>query len=214
MGHAASDAIGAVEGLALAWQPPSSKELLAGVFALDARLARRIGSSKEPLIVQITLAWWRERLMEHSRADPLLAKLVDDWGGSAAALVPLVDGWEELLGDSPLPRPAIEGFASGRGLALEAVARRLGNASDFETAKLAGQRWALAHWAFRTPSLIESDRALELAEALPPPQPLSHPLRGIAVLDGIAARAVARRRPMLEGRGAALLALRVGLLGR
>jgi hypothetical protein len=78
-----------------------------------------------------------------------------------------------------------------------------------------GRQWALADLHFRTRdeveralcrSLYEEDRST-LAS-------VPRGLRGLAVLAALADRAMARDRPLMAGRGAALLAWRVGLLGR
>jgi hypothetical protein len=38
-------------------------------------------------------------------------------------------------------------------------------------------------------------------------------LRGVAVLDGLARRAIARNEPMMHGRAGALAAIRLGMFG-
>ena len=57
------------------------------------------------MLGQLRLAWWRDRLNDDPakwpKGEPLLGRL-GSWGERSRALVPLVDGWEALLGE-PLP---------------------------------------------------------------------------------------------------------------
>jgi 15-cis-phytoene synthase len=205
--------ISEVGSLAVAWQPRLSRERLASLLALDARLARQVMRAREPLIGQIGLAWWRERLSDASREDPLLTALGEAWGEGAANLVPLVDGWEELLGERPLDRSAIENFAAGRGAAMASLADAVGAAPARDAAGIAGRRWALAEFRSISFDPGEDAQSREIGLALPRPSRLPRVLRGVAVLDGLSARALARGEPLLSGRGAALAALRLGMLG-
>jgi len=203
----------AAESLAVAWQPRPTRQAFAALLAFDARLRRQVARAREPLIGQIGLAWWRERLAEGTSDDPLLALLAETWGAQARDLVPLVDGWEELLEEAPLSDDAIEGFATGRAASMAAFVRLAGYAGAAEAAMLAGRRWALAEFAFRTGDPDEKRRALRLGEHLAPPQNLPRSLRGLAVLDGLSARSLARGEPLFAGRGAALAVLRLGMFG-
>jgi len=188
--------------LALAWQPAVTRPALAALFALDARLAGVVTAAKEPLLVQIRLAWWRERLAElgsgNSPPEPLLAALAGAWGSAARELAPLIDGWEaRLCADS-----ALGDLAEGRAQALAAYAHLAGAPKDAPAAAEAGRRWSRAEGA-------GADPAGRLA-----PLALSHRLRGVAVLGALATCALERGEGLLEGRGAVAAAWRVGLLGR
>ena len=48
--------------LALAYAPAASRGAWLGFLALDMRLAAIVRAAREPMIGQIKLAWWRERL--------------------------------------------------------------------------------------------------------------------------------------------------------
>ena len=82
---------------------------------------RSSAQAREPLLGQVRLAWWRDRLgqdpADWPAGEPLLAAL-RGWQPQFAALAALVDGWELLLGAPPLPsdclRPA--GRCPGRSL--------------------------------------------------------------------------------------------------
>lgn len=204
--------------IALALTHASLRPALHALLALDARLGGLVTRTREPLLGQIRLAWWRERLSEtppgRPQGDPLLDAIAAAWPGSPALLVALVDGWEELLGPAPLPSESLARFAAGRGASLVALADLAGAGTRPAAIAAAGKRWALADFAGRSSHSGERAAALALAAAIPPPEPLPRALRGIAVLDGLAARAVARGEPLLAGRGAALAALRLGMFGR
>lgn len=198
--------------VALAWQPMVARAALAALFALDTRLAGIVGQAREAMLAQIKFAWWRERLAEvaddRPAGEPLLAAIGSTWAGREKPLLTLVDGWEEMLGEDEPMEGSISRFAHARGAALAGLAGIVGG--DSEKAANAGRRWALAEVAHGAGS--EPARALGLA--LPPPASLSRNLRGVAVLDGLAARSLVRGEPMLARRGAALAAMRLGMFGR
>lgn len=200
--------------VALAWQPHPWRESLQALFELDARLARVVARAREPMLAQIRFAWWRERLEQpaagHPMGEPLLARISAGWGDRAALLIPLVDSWDERLGDSPLSPEALARFARGRGEALAGLAELAGAPGHRDSAALAGERWAFADLAGRR----GEREAVLAAGTLPASLRLPRALRGIAVLDRLAARAIERGEPMLAGRKDALVALRLGLLGR
>lgn len=203
--------------IALKLTSPSLRPALRALLMLDARLGEIVSRAREPLLGQIRLAWWRERLADStsspSSGDPLMASITADWPGQASDLAPLADAWEELLGNAPLADAAIHRFATGRGAAFAALARFACKGAS-AAAGQAGERWALADFGFRTSSAQERASAIRLARGLPPTRHLPRSLRGIAVLDGLAARSVAREEPLLAGRGGALAALRLGIFGR
>ncbi|MFA9201688.1 MAG: hypothetical protein ACEQR8_11015 [Cypionkella sp.] len=204
--------------IALAYTLPAQRPALAALVQLDTRLGEAVARAREPLLGQVRLAWWRERLSDpvgpRTRGEPLLERVQAHWGSRAATLVPLVDGWEERLGEPPLELAPIAGFADGRGRALAAFAELAGAGAKGNAAFAAGKRWALAELAARTARPGERAAAAELARALALPGRLPRALRGIAVIDGLAARALRTGQPLLAGRGAPLAALRLGMLGR
>lgn len=204
--------------LALAWQPAAHREMLATLFLFDERLGTLVASASEPVLGQLRLAWWRERLSEapgnRPRGDPVLDAIGVHWAGSDAALGALVDGWEELLGDAPLSEISIAKFADARASALAAFARTADGCSDVREVADAGKRWALADFALRTSHPLERDRALGLTLAIAQGRPMPRSVRGVAVLDALARRSIERGEPLCHGRGAAITALRVGIFRR
>jgi phytoene synthase len=125
----------------------------------------------------------------------------------------MVDGWEVLLTAERLENVKIADFASGRSAFFSALGGDAAQAAAGRVA-LAGLRWAMADAAGAVSD--ESERAALVAAGLAArcegPKRLPTALRGLAVLDALALRALQRGgRPMLEGRGAPLAALRAAI---
>ncbi len=199
--------------LALAWAPPRARPATAALLALDSRLATLLRQMREPLLGQMRLAWWRDRLGESPerwpRGDPVLDAL-RHWP-DPPALVPLVDGWEALLGEGL----DAEVFAHGRGQGFATLARTLGEALAADAALAAGRIWALADLAANLSAPAERAAVLALGAAAGPPPRLPKSLRALAVLAGLGWRSLASGGgPLLAGRGSAIAALRIGALGR
>ncbi|WP_305096098.1 hypothetical protein [Croceibacterium aestuarii] len=214
MDHALVDELAEPQRLALAHARPGALEPILAVLALDARLAAFVRRGHEPLLAQVRIAWWRDRLGEPRAAwpkgDPLLAELTH-WR-APDALLPLVDGWEGLLAET-LDVAAVEGFAAGRAAAFAALAGELG-ASD-PLAASAGRSWALADLAGNLTDPTERETVLRVAATGGARLPSHRALRPLAILGALGRRAIVHGgRPLLEGRGAALLAMRVGMFGR
>jgi phytoene synthase len=182
-------------------------------MALDARLAGIVRATHEPLLGQMRLAWWRDRLREDSTSwpagEPVLAALAG-WGAQANELVALVDGWEELIGD----RPDFAGFAAGRARGWIALAQRLDCECAVPSLLAAGEGWALTDLAAHLSDPGEREAiAATLRRRQWPALRLPRNLRPLAVLYALARNA--RHGEGLLNRPAAMLtALRVGIAGR
>lgn len=156
------------------------------------------------MLAQLKLAWWRDRLSGDKAAwpkgEPLLASLAG-WS-HPAALVALVDGWEELLGEPPTDADA---FADGRVAAMVALAGELG--SDRTSVAPAARLWAMADLALAGEGALPADIAL--------PGGLPRAMRPLAVLAGVTLRAARQgSAAALYTPGAWLAAVRIGLFGR
>lgn len=167
------------------------------------------------MLVQMKLAWWRDRLGEPSeasdRGEPLL-KLFVDWGAARQQLVALVDGWEALLSEPPLPDTAIAAFADGRAKACGALAQRLG--LEPAGAEQAGRNWALTELASRIDNSEEAARVRDWAGQADWSRPkLPRALRPLLIMHGLSARQKGKG-PLLSGPGDFFCALRLGLFGR
>jgi len=202
--------------LALAYAPSRAKLPTLALLALDQRLAGLLRHSREPMMAQIRLAWWRETLErdagEWPEGEPLLAAL-RSWNGGHRALVALVDGWEALTGEAPLAPEALEEMVDGRAAAFAGLAEVLNRRNEADAARALGRRWALADLATKLNHPGESVVVKRLAQAEQGRLVrVSRVLRPLAVLEGLA-------RDNLEsgGQGSArtvLKAMRIGLLGR
>ncbi|QSR18525.1 hypothetical protein CA833_15235 [Novosphingobium sp. KA1] len=202
--------------LALAYAPARAKLPTLALLALDQRLAGLLRHSREPMMAQIRLAWWRETLdrdaAEWPEGEPLLAVL-RSWNGKHRALVGLVDGWEALTGEAPLAPSALEEMVDGRAAAFGGLAEALGREGEAGVARALGRRWALADLATKLNHPGESVVVRRLAQAEKGRLArVSRILRPLAVLEGLASENMAN-----GGQGSAktvLKAMRIGLLGR
>lgn len=203
--------------LALSYAPAHARGLTLGLLALDCRLAGIVRNSREPLLGQVRLAWWRDRFGEGAESwpegEPLLA-LLRPWADQSAALSGLVDGWEDLFGDPPLSGEALGRLADGRASAFGGLARLL--KAEPDEAIRAGRGWALVDLSGKLGDPDERAEARNLAEQQDWRRPsLPRSLRPLAVLHGLARRAMTRGdSQLLSGGVAGLVALRLGLLGR
>ena len=159
--------------LACLYAPEPARPALVALLALDCELAHLVATTTEPLLVEIRLAWWRDRLTEldsrQAPAQPLLqalqARLLPWVTGAELAL--LEDRWRCLLGAEGRPPPHVD----GGGLLFALGARLLGG--DGEEAYGLGRAWATgAPVGGRT----------------------SEPLRPLRALAELAARDAARAR--------------------
>jgi phytoene synthase len=202
--------------LALAYAPARARPATLALFALDGALGRVVRSTRETMLGQLRLAWWREALArpidQQPQGEPVLAAL-RAFGDERAGLECLVDGWEALLGDAPLPEERFAAFAAGRGEACSLLAKVLDEDKSAESARLAGSAWALAELAPRLSDPLEGDCAARLIAshnwtgvALP------RSLRPLKLLHGLALRSKGER-PLLDRRRDILVAFRLGLLG-
>lgn len=205
-----------VSRLALVYAPRSAREQTLALLALDARLAHLLRHSREPMMAQLRLAWWRESLGQSAdqwpNGEPLLA-LLKSWNGHHGGLVPLIDGWEAMTGAAPLPPAALETMAQGRGKAFAALADALGRSAERTAALKLGRAWALNDLAMRLGHASERDAARELAQGSAGAR-VSRSLRPLMVLHGLAARRLEKGDESGATSPAAMLkAMRLGLLG-
>lgn len=209
----------ALQRLALAYAPARARGATLGLLALDAKLAGIVRKAGEPMLGQLRLAWWRDRLQSEAASwpagEPVLAML-STWSGGHHALAGLADGWEALLAEPPLGEDAVRALADARGNAFGALAAQLGHGARRDTAFRLAHDWSIADLAA---GLHEPDgrhvAGLMQGRIAWSSPPLPRALRPLAVLHGLARRS-ARRGETLDrlGPGALLPAMRIGLLGR
>jgi 15-cis-phytoene synthase len=201
--------------LALAYAPARVAARWLGLMALDQRLAATVRTAREPMLAQIRLAWWRERLSDAPGNWPAgepLFPLLASWGEDAGLLLPLVDGWEELIAPAPLPAGAFHPLAEARAAAMVAIARAQGKTADAR--QMAGD-WALADLASRVSHPQEQAVLAEmLRERGWRSVRLPAVLRPLAVLHALAARDLRKGRVTATvSPGGLAVAMRVGLFG-
>lgn len=208
-----------LQRFALAYAPASARLPTLALLALDTRLAGILRGASEPMLARLRLAWWREQLATDMARWPEGEPLLDalrSWQGEHAALVGLVEGWEHLTGQAPLPASALENLAEARGHAFAALAHRLGLPGDADAALRSGRNWALADLAARLSHADEQGAARELLQVQDWRRArLSRGMRPLAVLHGLAARGARQGRALVHPSPADFAAaLRLGLLGR
>lgn len=192
--------------LALAYAPAAQRPVQLAAFALDARLAGLVQGAREPVLAQLKLAWWRDRLAqpvaERSGGEPILSALAA-WPGDPAPLLALADGWEAML-DDDRPDHAIAVLAAARGRLGAGLARAAGAAAHAAAAERALHDWTLAEIG-----QAGDGQAVPISSRLILPRSL----RALAVLHGLARRGYGRagRAPGLRALAAAV---RIGMVGR
>lgn len=161
--------------LALSYVPARARAALDALFALDAALGKVLRTTREPMVGQMRLAWWREALQgldaSGAPAEPVLRSLTDailPLGITGQALSGMVDGWELLLGE--MGAASIDDHARLRGHALFAMAGAAVGAAPGDQIGAAGEGWALADLAanLSDPALASAARecaAHRLADA-------------------------------------------------
>lgn len=201
--------------LALAYAPAAVQAHWLGLLALDQRLAATVRSAREPMLAQIKLAWWRERLSAGAGSwpagEPVFAALAA-WGEAGGVLVPLVDGWEEIIAPPPLGAEAFAQLAEARATAVAAIPA--GARGGDHARRMAGN-WALADLAARVSHPEEQELLAGLVRGRDwQARRLPAALRPLAVLHALAARDL--RKSRIEDRvspAGLALAMRVGLFG-
>jgi phytoene synthase len=206
-----------VSRLALAYAPKSARMQTLALLALDTRLAGLLRNSREPMLAQLRLSWWRESLGQPAakwpEGEPLLAAL-RTWDGHHGGLASLVNGWEALTGAAPLPESALETMAQGRAAAFATLAQALDARDDLRAVQRLARSWALADLAMRLGHERERESAgtLALADRAQGLR-LSRPLRPLMVLHGLALRRLDKGEEAATSPAAVLKAMRLGLLG-
>lgn len=199
--------------LALAWSGQMVRGPLSMALQLDRRLAGIVRRTGEPMLGQMRLAWWRDALgkpvANRPRGDAVLDGLGQHWQAREAALAAMVNGWEVLLTADRLGPAEAHAFGTGRGAFFAALAPQ----EPPERLEAAGFRWAIADAAAAISD--PEERAVLIAAGLARGDPggrMSYGMRGVAVLEALALRALRRGgRPLMEGRGASLTALRAAI---
>ncbi len=133
--------------LACLYAPASARPSLIALMGLDLELAQLVVTTTEPMLGEIRLAWWRERLEELDAgrvpAQPLLAALKAHVLPvvTGAQLAGLEDRWIDMLGHDGVT----DAHVAGGGLLFALAARLLGG--DVAAAEVLGRAWVLGEEA-------------------------------------------------------------------
>jgi phytoene/squalene synthetase len=186
--------------------PPPAREALFPLYAFNLEVARAPYVTKEPLLAEMRIQWWREALAEaaagappraHEVAGPL-GRLILDRGLDVAPLDALAEARRREVETRPLGAEEVRDYvrATGGGL-MRASCAALGE--DRPEAEEAGFAGGLAAWLLALPDLAARGRGLQ--------DPAPRTVRALAD-EGLAALAAARRHPF----GPAVPALRAAFL--
>lgn len=140
--------------IALAYVKPRFSRIFSAIFRLDHALGRVVAATREPMVGQVRLAWWRDNLLLFQQgkpvaAEPVLQALADGLDGVMLHqnLSTMVEGWDILFESMPLSRDQLATYARLRGGTLFGALAALAGLSDTESAAAVGARWALADFA-------------------------------------------------------------------
>lgn len=191
-------------GATLVADPPDRPALIT-LYALNLEIARAPFQSAEPMLAEMRLQWWIDRLagMGEGKPPPLhdvLTPLWDAWGRDAGGLVPLAEARRRDCAREPFadPRAVVAYVNDTTGRLMWAAVQRLGVAEDAR-AVVADQALGagLTAWLRALPRL----QAMGLG--------LKHPDPGnaamLATIARDALRRAARSRLLLPKRAAAAL---------
>ncbi len=195
--------------LVLSFTPSSLKPRLDPLLRLHHYLARVVNLSKDIMLIQLRLAWWRDELRKAQNpqsaapVDPLLGRLIEGWRPHFDGPIGIIDAWEGLLGDRPWPDTVVDTLCLAYGKAFASMA----GTKEADAAHTHGRCWACAELR-----LAGYENALGQLPRLPK---LSRNLRSLALIGGLSRRALSRPEMALLGdRLSPLAAMRLGLFGR
>ena len=157
--------------LALAYAPQADRLVHRLLWSLDERLGAIVAGSREPMLGQIRLTWWRDALSGLAdslpRGEPLLGELspmVASGRVTGSGLAQLAEGWMPLLSSASLDEAALIEHARLRGAGLFRLAAGL-EQGGHALLDDAGMGWALADIARRVRDPAHAALARRLADA-------------------------------------------------
>jgi 15-cis-phytoene synthase len=160
--------------IALAYARSQDRQKLAIILAFDHRLGMVVAATREPVMGQIKLAWWRDQISMPlpwtAPPDPILnglAKIMMVNDVNREALLRLVDGWDGLLSADQLDEAALSQYAIARGATLFTLAAQV--CGEVPTAEIesAGRHYALIDFACRCSDPETASRVMAMAKAEP-----------------------------------------------
>lgn len=154
-----------IRALALNYAPPAHRSRLHALWALDEAFGQVVRTTTEPMIGQMRLTWWHERLSALGAglapAEPLLAALAAAMPGQGLELAAMIEGWEALLDPLPLGDDAIALHAVARGGQVFTLSA--GGVGDATDVRAAGEGWAAMDFALHCSDAETARRAQAFA---------------------------------------------------
>jgi 15-cis-phytoene synthase len=127
--------------LALAYAPSKDRARLTAAFALDEALGQVVAATREPLLGEIRLTWWRDQLLSDAPSVMPMVQALDPV--DRLALSPMIEGWAAVLDPLPLNDVQLTRYAQRRGGTL------FGAFTATPSLIALGEGWALADFAMR-----------------------------------------------------------------
>ena len=137
--------------------PQAARARLVTLYALNAELARTALSARDPMVAEIRVQWWVDRLEALGEGPPppheLLTPLWEAWGPEAAAMATLAEARRHDAAREPFTDPAdVVAYADATGGALMQFAARAAGAEG-QALVAQGRGAALTTWLRARPAL-------------------------------------------------------------
>jgi 15-cis-phytoene synthase len=178
------DSLTAPQTLALQYVPPQFRAALELLLAFDHRLALVVRQMSEPVIAQMRMAWWREKLALSGdlrpSGEPIFAALEqlppEQTIPVEQGMLLIIDAWDAVIAAAVWDHDVIMLNAQNRarGIFL-GLAKQILPAREHSDVMDVGCRWALSDLQMRFPEHV--------AGPLPPTQRLPRQLRSLAILE-------------------------------
>lgn len=140
--------------------PASARPRLLTLYALNLELARAPLASNEPLIAEMRLQWWVERLEDlgagKAPSHDLLVPLSEAWGPGAARFAELAEARRRDSAREPHDGPqAVAEYVRGSAVPLALFAAEALDAPKAATPAITAQAWGagIAAWLAALPAL-------------------------------------------------------------
>lgn len=204
--------------LALAYAPKWCRSDQLNLLLFENEMGGILRKASEPIIAQMRLAWWRDSLNKSPEQRPrgnVILDRLSGWADEKFFFIEAINGWESLLSER-MESDFLQALVESRAAVWGALATRLAGVEYRDRAAQAARIYVLADLAANLGDEEERDVALSIAHdgGMKVPS-LPRALRSLAILAKLGARSLrAGGRPLLDGPGSGLLAMRVGLLGR
>ncbi len=192
-----SDELTPPQRLAVAHAAKEVQPAMALLLLFDRRLALVVRQMTEPVIAQMRMAWWREKLALAAElrpaGEPILAELrtlsVDQFPWVEPAMALIIDAWDGLIAAEHWDHDVINQHAGQRANAIfVSLANRLLPNKPSDDVMAVGIGWALADLQILFPEL-------SLITPQKPHQRLPRQLRSLAILE----RAISLERRQMQG---------------